>query len=176
MPVPRTWLPRALEILTILRGVPDDDLDRAAIEKLFQIQRRTALLLIRAVGPMLSGCSFKVDRKDLIKWVEKIEATEGQELERRRRVAAHIDQDSAQYRALKRAQADAGRPPVQFPIVHEVMSATIDSLPFGVSLHPGRVILEFPQGDALQAVQMLYALGKAIANDFDSFEEAVTGT
>lgn len=125
---------------------------------------------------MLSGCSFKVDRKDLIKWVEKIEATEGQELERRRRVAAHIDQDSAQYQALKREQTAAGRPPVQFPLVQEVMSATIDSLPFGVSLHPGRVILEFPQGDAVQAVQLLYALGKAIANDFASFEEAVTGT
>jgi hypothetical protein len=151
----------------------EDELDRADIEKLFQLQRRTALLLIHAVGPMLSGCSFKVDRKDLIKWVEKIEATEGHELERRKRVSAAIDKDTAQYQALKRAQDEVGRPPVQFPLVEEVLSATIGSLPAGVYLHPGRVVFEFPQGDALQAVQLLYALGKAIANDYDSFANAV---
>jgi hypothetical protein len=176
MPVPRTWLPRAQEILTILRGMPDDELDRAAIERLFQIQRRTALLVIHAVGPLLSGCSFKVDRKDLITWVEKIDATEGQELERRRRVKERIDQESAQYIAMRKALTAAGKPAMEFPVAREVMEATVASLPLGVYLHPGRVVLDFPCGDALQAVQLLYALGKAIANDFDSFEEAVSGT
>ena len=176
MPVPRTWLPRAQEILTILRGMSDDELDRAAIEKLFQLQRRTALLVIHAVGPLLSGCCFKVDRKDLIAWVEKIDATEGQEVERRRRVTERIDQESAQYMAMRKALTAAGKPAMEFPVAREVMEATIASLPLGVYLAPGRVTLEFPKGEAMQAVELLYALGKAITNDFESFEGAVSGT
>lgn len=154
----------------------EDELDRAAIEMLFQIQRRTALLVIHAVGPMLSGCSFTVDRKDLIRWVEKIEATEGQELERRRRVRERIDDNVAQFAAAQKALRDAGRPAVEFPIVREVMSASVASLPRGIRLAPGRVILKFPRGEATQACQLLYALSLAIRNDFDSFEEAVSGT
>jgi len=63
-------------------------LDRGAIEKLFEIQRRTALLLMKQAGTVKAGVHFLVPRQVLIRWVERIEATEGQELGRRRRVAA----------------------------------------------------------------------------------------
>src|SRR5260370_30810144 len=128
---------------------------------------------MKAVGPLSSGVSFLVERKKLIAWVEEQWRTGGQEVERRQHLCAQIDEAMAQTKATQRAVGDAGRPAVKFPVVKELLDATVDSLPAGVYLSPGQILIQFPQGEAMQACQLLYSLGMAIANDYEAFEDAV---
>jgi len=176
MPTPRTWLPRITEIIEILRLSPAKELDRAAIEKLFEIQRRSAITLIKQVGALKRGDHHVVARKSLLTWVQHIEATESQEVERRRQVAADIDHSLAEHRAVKLALEQKGKSAVEFTLPREVLEATLDSLPPEIHLAPGRIEINFSPSDPIQACQMLYALGLALANDFESFRSLVLGT
>lgn len=173
MPTPRTWLPRTAEILEVLRTAKVQELDRSAIEKLFQLQRRSAFTLIGQVGAVKSGAQSAVRKKDLIAWVESIWMKEGQDVERRRQVSEHLDEQISEQKAIQQALREAGRPSVQFPIVQDVLASTIAALPAGIHLDIGRIVLEFDPTDAKMACQMLYYLGMAIANDYDVFERAV---
>ena len=148
----------------------EDQLDRASIEKLFQIQRRSALLMIHAVGPLLSGCSFKVDRQDLIKWVEQVDAVEGLEVRRRQWRTRQIDEETSEFRAAQKALRNAGKQPIEFALTREILEATISTLPSEVKIAPGRITVDFNPDDPIHACRLLYALGLALASDFESFE------
>jgi hypothetical protein len=157
------------EIIEILKGSDAREFDRTAIEKLFEIQRRTALLLIQQAGATKSGVRHVVTRKALLAWVQHIEATEAQDLERRQQVAVQLDEQMAEQKAMQVALRQAGKPPVEFPLTREILEATLDSLPPDIHITPGRIMINFRPDDPLQACQMLYALGLVLANDFDSF-------
>jgi hypothetical protein len=169
VPTPRTWLPRAEEILAILKKSSADELDRTAIEMLFEIQRRTALLLMDQVGVIKHGLRHSVSRTSLLSWVEQIVASEGQELERRQRVSAQISEDLAERRATRQALDEAGKPARSFAITREILSASVDSLPPGIEITPGRIVVSFNPTDPDTACRLLYQLGLALSNDFDSF-------
>jgi hypothetical protein len=151
-------------------------LDRQAIETLFQLQRRMALLLMKAVGPSLSERSYLVERPKLIHWVEKIQRTEGVEFKRRQMIAAEVETRVDQYSATRKALKDAGRPPVKFDLTREVLSSTAERIPEGIHFEPGRIIIEFPPDDPQKAASLLYSLGMILADDFDGFAEAVADT
>lgn len=168
MPTPRTWLARSQEILAILRSSDADELDRAAIEKLFEIQRRAALNLMDQVGA-IKGLRHSVSRTSLLSWVERILTTEGQEFERRQRVNQQIAAEMAERHAHKQALTDAGRPPVSFTLPQELLSSSITSLPREIEISAGRIIVSFDQDHPEEACQLLYALGLALSNDFESF-------
>jgi hypothetical protein len=169
VPTPRTWLPRSEEILGILRRSDADELDRAAIEKLFEIQRRTALLLMDQVGVTKQGVRHIVSRTSLLCWVERIVLTEGQEFERRRLVNERISAEMAEHQAHRLAMTEAGRPPVSFTLPPELLSATITSLPREIEISAGRIVVSFDPDEPEEACQLLYSLGLALSNDFESF-------
>ncbi len=173
MPTPRTWLPRIYEIIEILKSSSAQEYDRASIEKLFELQRRAALLLMKQVGTVRKQVHSVVPRLVLLAWVQKIEATEAQDLVRRQRISEQIDQDMAERRAAQAALQEAGKKTIEFPLTREILEASLTSLPPDVHVTPGCITINFDPDDPIQACQLLYALGLAIANDYDSFAAAM---
>lgn len=169
VPTPRTWLPRSQEIVAILRATDADELDRAAIERLFEIQRRAALNLMDQVGTTKQGQRHAVSRTSLLSWVERIVASEGGEFERRQRVNEQIAAEMAERHARRQALVDAGKTPVSFTLPQELLSSTITSLPHEIEISAGRIVVSFDPDRPEEALQLLYSLGLALSNDFESF-------
>jgi hypothetical protein len=168
-------LPRAEEIVAILKKSSADELDRTAIEMLFEIQRRTALLLMDQVGVIKHGLRHSVSRTSLLSWVERIVTTEGGEFERRQRVNDQIAAEMAERHAHRRAMTEAGRPPVSFTLPPELLSASISSLPREIEISPGRIVVSFDPDEPEEACQLLYSLGLALSNDFEGFRAILHG-
>lgn len=169
MPTPRTWLPRIEEILSILKSSTVELYDRDAIEKLFQIQRRTALLLMTAVGPVKQSNGFVVPRLQLVTWVELIRDTEGQEVSRRHQALKDIDRGVEQWRSVRNQVVEADKPPVTFPITDEIINSYFSRLPAGIDIRPGEISVSFDPTSPMEACQKLYALSMALVNDFGGF-------
>lgn len=169
MPTPRTWLPRIDEILAVLRASDVESFDRTAIEKLFEIQRRTALLLMNAAGSEKKGIFHLVRKVDLIRYVEGIDQTEGQEVARRRHTLKQIDHDAEQWRAVRSHIDKEEKEPVRFTITEEISNASFSSLPYGIEVEPGLILVKFDPELPEEACQKLFALSKALVNDFGGF-------
>jgi len=169
MATPRTWLPRADEIKNILQGMNTSLLDRNAIEHLFEIQRRSAILLMQEVGPIKQGGSFRVERQKLIAWVQKIAEEGAGELRRRQAQFEELSRGLSEAQAMRYMLREEGRPPVPFPIVAEVLHASFNSLTPEISIEPGKICIQFAADDPEVACQLLYELSKALANDFNGF-------
>lgn len=176
MATPRTWLPRADEILDVLRHMKSHALDRPAIEELFQLQRRAAITLMQQAGATgEKGKPWEIERTSLLSWVESVIREESWQLERRRVAQEELSQSMAEVQAVREALVRANRKPVSFPLVEEVLGANCSSLPPNVSLTPGCITIHLTDDEAAtQACQLLYQLGIAIANDFDGFTRRVT--
>lgn len=73
MPAFPTWYPRAREILKTLNHAGSPSLfDRRAIERLFRVQKRQAIRLLKdELGGYRLGQNFVVDRAKIIEYVEK---------------------------------------------------------------------------------------------------------
>lgn len=177
--MPRTWLPRSEEIVAVLRKMKSRQLDRPAIEELFQLQRRAAIDLMNQVGrtgDRVSG--FLVDRTSLLSWVERVAKEESWQLSRRQATNEDLSRSMSEVQAVRQAMAQQGRKPASFPMVEEALSASIASLPSSITITPGLITVEVSSeltGDeaAIAACQLLYKLGIAINNDFSSFSARV---
>jgi hypothetical protein len=169
MPTPRTWLPRIDEIIDVLKTSDARELDRPGIEKLFGLQRRSALNLMKQVGASTRGVHFVVLRKTLLAWVEEIHKVEGQEIERRRYAAEQLDEEMAEARAVQKAMRENGRPIAHFPLVKEILEARLEDLPENIQITPGQINILFDPENAEQALQLLYILGLSLTNDLERF-------
>jgi hypothetical protein len=163
MPAKPTWLMRVPEILEVLRGSPVPFLTRAALESLFQLQRRQTIYLLRRLGGYQIGKAFVIDRQRLIDWLEGL--TAGHELrwegERRRRVEEVVEQ--------ARSETSARRITIQAP--PSSLNTTLGGLPPGISLKPGELKIQFYGTEDL--LRQLFELSQAIANDYQRFQQVV---
>jgi hypothetical protein len=142
-------------------------LERAAIEELFQLQRRAAITLMKQAGAEEVRGSLWVDRATLIAWVQRIVSEEAWQLERRRATNEELNRAIGEVQAVREAVSGAGREIPKFPIVDKVLQATCTSLPPEVTLSPGKI--EIYATDARRACEVLYELAMAMTNDFDTF-------
>ena len=124
---------------------------------------------MKQVGAVRSQVHSVVPRQVLLAWVEMIESAEAQDLVRRREVAEQIDERMAEQKAMQTTLRLAGKQPVEFAITREILQATLTSLPPEIEITPGRIIISFNPDDPDPACQLLYQLGLALSNDFDSF-------
>lgn len=179
MAMPRTWLPRAEEILDVLRRMKSKQLDRAAIEELFLLQRRAANeLMIQAGAPKAKrGEAVLIDRTSLLAWTERTYKDESWQLERRKETSTELSRSVAEVQALREAMAKAGKQPVSFPLDEKYLRATCTSLPSAIRIRPGRITVEIPNGDPDEMVvatcQLLYELAMALNNDPDGFRNRI---
>jgi uncharacterized protein YlaN (UPF0358 family) len=176
MAQPRTWLPRADEIAEVLRKMKSRDLDRAAIEELFQLQRRAAIVLMQQAGATGErGAAWTIERTSLLSWVERISRDEAWQIERRRAASVELSKSMREVQAVRAALAQAERPVVRFPLVEEVLNANCASLPREIEFASNRIVIHLSgEEPAIAACQLLYQLGMALANDFEGFASLLT--
>jgi len=174
MATPRTWLGRAQEIIDVLSKIKVDSVDRDRIEELFQLQRRAALNLMKQVGVFVAGGRSYVKRTLLIEWVRKIDREEGSLAAANEDSRREFSQAVAEIQATREILTAAGKPPISFPLTHEILESSFAALPPGIELRPGRIEVAFnPEGGPEEVVEKLYRLAKAIANEPDIFERLV---
>jgi hypothetical protein len=179
MAMPRTWLPRAEEILDVLRRMKSKQLDRAAIEELFQLQRRAAIeLMTQAGAPKVNrGSAFLIDRTSLLSWTERIFKDESWQLQRQQETSEELSRSMAEVRELRLAMVKEGRPPIGFPMIESYLRASCASLPPAIRIEHGQVTIQVkndtPEEMLTAACQLLYELAMALNNDADGFRDRI---
>ncbi len=180
MAMPRTWLPRAEEILDVLRRMKSKQLDRAAIEELFQLQRRAAIeLMTQAGAPKVKrGSAFLIDRSSLLSWAERVFKDESWQLQRQQETSEELSRSMAEVRELRLAMEKDGRPPIGFPIIESYLRANCASLPPAIRIEHGQVTIhvtnDTPDEMLKASCQLLYELAMALNNDADGFRDRIS--
>lgn len=139
-----------------LRGFPAPVIDRATVERMFQVRRRRANQILARMGGYQVGRTGLVDRHIFVSNLEAIAAGEDFHYEERRRVRVHEKLAEAR-RIAKAKRVKIAPAPV----------AVGPSLPDGVSIAPGEIRIAFDTPETL--LTRLFELSQTIANDYEEF-------
>ena len=148
-----------------MAGMEVPVIDRAVFERLFGIRRRRAIQLMHFFGGYQAGRMFLVDRVQLIKQLEPIQAGAEFVLEARRKQRLMETLE-----VVRRHRAGAR---VVLPVDPGGLDRRLGDLPEGIRLERGSLHVEF--GKAEELLARLFALSKAAANDFEAFRGAAEG-
>jgi len=159
MPMKKTWLLRVSEIRQEVAALDVPVVDRVLFERLFHIRRRRAIDLMHAFGGYQTAQALLIDRAELVRQLEALEAGTEFALEcgRRQRLL-----DSLEKTRRHRVAAL-----VTLPVAPDTSLKTMRDLPPGVRLQPGSLTVEF--GEAEDLLARLFELAQAAANDFEGF-------
>ena len=105
MPSPPQWFQHVDSALEALRAFPGPLVDRAGLEKLLRVSRRTAIRLMNHFGGYQAGKTFLIDRQDLIAALERVQT--GESFPTRSGGAIRLADD------LERTRRGLARPPSQ---------------------------------------------------------------
>ncbi len=161
MPTKPQWLLAVPDALTQLQALERETLTRRDIENLFGVSKARAWQLLRQFGAKRTGNLLTIGRGALIQALEKIEAGDTFQAEAERRENL--------YSTLRQARASRVRVRIAEP--HGKERPSIEGLPEGVRLDTGRIEIRFET--AKEGIERLYALAKALMNDYDRYEELV---
>jgi hypothetical protein len=168
MPRTEIWRRRAPEIYLLLSRTEEwPAFDWENLARLFRVSRRTASRIIASLQPRTSKGKKNVSRTQLLKWLGPIRL----EVEQQRTRAATLIQHLRAAELEDQARRDAFRAKfgAQPPSWTPPDSATISTLPTGVSLGPGKIEINFPDGDPIAACNLLHALSLSITHDWPRF-------
>ena len=164
MPAQPAWFHKLDAILTELRTIEPDYLDRQAVERIFGVRERRARQLMVGLPCIQVGNAVAVSRAALIERLETTSADERfqWEIVRRARVVESLE--------TLRKNAAARR--VQFPAPPAARDRSLANLPADIDLRPGELRIRFtaPEDLALK----LFELSQAMANDWPAIEAALT--
>ena len=165
MPAKPRWWRHIPEIRWMLAEARLPVIDRAAVQRLFGLERRQAIALLHRLGGFQAGRTFLISREQLIVQLDALAATGEyqQEAARRERVAAAIEGIE------RRRQTEAAR----ILVSREVFDSRIQNLEPGVRLGPGKLEIEFAGPEDL--LRKLFGLAQAVAHDYAGFEQAAGG-
>jgi hypothetical protein len=151
-----SWLPLLPGAIEQLEKERAPFVTRGGVERLLRVHRRQAIDLLHRWGAARIGRDLVIRRETLAAIFRSLLKGRPyqEEMERRARLTAE----------LQRARAAR----LRFAAGERRLAVT--GLPDGVTLLPGRieVVFESPR----QGVERLYALAKALLNDFEAFERA----
>jgi hypothetical protein len=152
------------EIRSMLAEAGLPVVDRAAIERLFRLQRRQAIELMHRFGGYQAGRTFLIAREQILAQLDCILATGeyGQETARRERLVA----------AVENARRTRHSQEVRIPVTAEAFDSRLETLGPGVYLDPGKLAIEFAGPEDL--LRKLFCLAQAVANDYAAFTRAAT--
>ena len=159
------WLLRVPQIRAELAAVETPVVDRSMVEQLFRLKRRRSIELMHQLGGFQSGRTFLIDRLQLLRQLEEIEAAP--EFERARRRRERLSETLARLRREKAAAS------VVIPVPRDIFDRKLAELPAGVDLKPGLLSVEYEK--TLDLLQKLFVLAQAIANDFENFQTMAEG-
>ena len=153
-------------IVKELTSLPCPDIDSAQLAAKLGVKRRRAQIILEPVmNKRTVGASVLVSKEAVIVRLRELVAGEGAkaEQERRARLVA----------ILEKSRTEARPPQVLVEAPAAITRQELENLPPGVSLAPGRIVLEgFHTRE--EAQQKILALIMALGNDPDGFAERVT--
>ncbi len=152
---PLSWLPRLADIRRSVAGSVRTHYDRPALELLFQMQPRAAgkLLAMLPQGAPL-GCSRLVEKEALLQFLDKI----------------HEADNATEVYARQRAEkGNVSRKKPRLLVRRELVTeASLDNLPKGLLLEPGRLEVRFR--NKMEALEALAVFVGVVENDLEEFE------
>ena len=165
MPDKPFWYDRLEEIIGQIENLPEPFLDRATLEFLLGIGRRRAQQILQPLVRRTLGKNGLAAKQDVIAHLRHLAAGETAvfEKKRRQRLSAILDQ----------LHAEARQPRVLVEAPTTIVNQELDSLPPGVHLAPGRILIEAFRTPE-EAHQKLLALAMAMANDPLGFAARIT--
>ncbi len=159
MPSPPQWFQQVDSALEELRAFPGPLVDRAGLEKLLRVSRRTAIRFMNLFGGYQVGRTFLIDREDLIAALERVQTGEtfSHEVRRRIRLADNLQRTRRDWRARQ----------VKLPVAAEPRQAA--SLPAGLRVARAGVLeVEFASAEDL--LGRLYELVRIAVEDLDGLQ------
>jgi hypothetical protein len=170
VPKVQSWRSRIGAIISALEQTEATVLDRRDMEELFKLQRRAALRLMERVGPIEEAGEWRIDRVQLLEWLQKLSSQERDEDERSRKVRNALRQAEQENNRLRAELRRLGRPdPAAWTVPPEVFAARMSSLPEDIEVGPGRVSVTFPADDPILGAKKLHELSLAMLNDWSGF-------
>jgi hypothetical protein len=162
LPYPK-WFQRLPEIVETLSETDAEYLYRKDIQRLLGVQWRQALILLKqwTTEPVHNGKPGRIHREVLREIVEQLSQDQSaiQAVKDRKRVLDTIS-EARKRRAEKR---------LQLPATSQLLQSSIQSLPQGVVLQQGRLVIEFEHvGDFMDKLGHVL---QAAMNEFDKFEQ-----
>ena len=158
MPAKPLWHVRIPEILSALRALDTPLLDRATVERVFGVRRRSALYLMSRLGSYQVGRTALVPTADVIGLVEAVGSSEEFRYGKRRRVRLWEKLD-----AIRRDQAAR-----QVVIAEPKPMPAGTLLPEGVRVASSTLQISFRSAEEL--LSRLYALSQSIATNYEAFQ------
>jgi hypothetical protein len=168
MPDKPLWYTRLDAVIEQLERLPSPWVDGATLEFVLGVRRRRAQQILQPLVRRTIGRNGLADREELVRHLRHLAAGETAYFENRRRerLAGIINKLQDQAKKQPRVLVEAPT---------AVVNQELDTLPPGVCLFPGRIVLEgFQTPD--QAKQKLLALIMAMGNDPDGFDARIAAT
>ena len=163
MPRKSEWIEQLPSALEELRQFPASVVDRAILEKVLRIERRTAIRLMNRFGGFQTGKTFLIDRVRLIEQLEQLDRGEAVTIERDRRSRLADE--------LEKTRRLAPGRKVRVDVAPDVRDRRMKDLPAGIHLKPGELRSELYGAEDL--LRHLFELSQAMVNDFGRFQAAV---
>ena len=164
MPDQPGWIDSVARIAEEVEASQAPVFDRAAIERLFGVRRRQAILLMHRMGGYQAGKTFLVDRQTLLRFVREPLREVVAEVEARR-FASLLE-------TLGRAKEERHFRRIPVPVTARVFPVEFGGLPEGIEFEPRQLRIRFDHPHEL--LEKLFALSQALANDYETFERAWT--
>jgi len=164
MPRSPQWFHQLASALTQLQTFPAPVVDRASLEEMLQISRRSAIRLLHQFGGYQAGRTFLIRREDLIAALERVQNGEpfSYEVRRRSRVVEDLEGMRRDWQARQ----------LKLPVPAESRQAA--SLPAGLRLvRLGVLEVEFGSGGEL--LGRLYELVRIAGEDLEAFTALLGG-
>jgi hypothetical protein len=159
MPAPSQWFLRLPEIIGELKVLAAPVIDRAVVEKLFDLKRRQSIELLHRFGGFQAGRTFLVDRLHLVAELERIREHPDfeHEMHRKQQLAKMVGE-------ARRLRAGAE---VMLPVGPDALRRRMADLPAGIRIEAGRLTVRFEKPEDL--LGKLFELAKAAHNDYEAF-------
>jgi hypothetical protein len=148
---PISWLPRLHEIRRSVVNSVRSHYDRNDLERLFEVQPRSAQLLLELLPTVRLGRSLLVEREALAHFLEQLT------------VADDVSGEIERIRSEKPGQV---RRKLRYVVTDEVANATVSSLPSNVAVEPGRLEIRF--NTLVELAESLHAVAQALDHDLDT--------
>lgn len=163
MPHKPYWFRNLRTIRRWVASLQQPFIDRKGIEAIFQVSQTEAQRIMRRVGAVKLGSALVVHHWQLSAWLAIAARSESAAFEEQRveRVEIRLEQE--------RRQLAARRIPIQ-PLP---AAESIEGLPAGIRLKPGRLEIDFYGTEDL--LKHLYTLAKAVMADYPRFQKICEG-
>lgn len=165
MPDKPIWSGLIDQAITKLTALPCPEVDSGLLAELLDVKRRRAQQILQPLVGRSVGRSSLVPKEAVIRHLRGLVSNDAGEAERQRRAKLHAH--------LEKARVSAQQPKILVEAPPGIVRQQLEDLPAGVTLAPGRIVLEgFRTAD--EAQQKILALIMALGNDPDGFAELVT--